>query len=113
MILEMTIASCIIYELICLPLISTAVGSYQRDIHWVSFITFQFSLNLLKNYAAISELIGATGLAQCSELTWQLRGTAGKRQVPNAKLALQHNLGLGGAVVLALYRVGFPSLSKL
>lgn len=43
-------------------------------------------------------------MAQCSELTWQLRGTAGKRQVSNAKLALQHNLGLGGAVVIALYR---------
>lgn len=56
---------------------------------------------------------GATGLAQCSELTWQLRGTAGKRQVPGAKLGLQHNLGLGGAVVVALYRLGFPQTSKL
>ncbi|XP_053989846.1 sterol carrier protein 2-like [Hylaeus volcanicus] len=52
--------------------------------------------------------LGATGLAQCSELCWQLRGQAGKRQVPNAKLALQHNIGLGGAVVVALYRMGFP-----
>jgi len=48
--------------------------------------------------------LGATGLAQCSELTWQLRGTADKRQVPGAKVALQHNLGLGGAAVVALYR---------
>ncbi|XP_063861191.1 LOW QUALITY PROTEIN: sterol carrier protein 2-like [Scylla paramamosain] len=39
--------------------------------------------------------LGATGLAQCSELCWQLRGEAGKRQVPGAKIALQHNLGLG------------------
>lgn len=52
--------------------------------------------------------LGATGLAQCAELSWQLRGEAGKRQVPNAKLALQHNIGLGGAVVVALYRIGFP-----
>lgn len=52
--------------------------------------------------------LGATGLAQCSELTWQLRGMAGKRQVPGAKLALQHNVGLGGAVVCALYKMGFP-----
>lgn len=52
--------------------------------------------------------LGATGLAQCTELCWQLRGLAGKRQVPNAKLALQHNIGLGGAVVVALYRMGFP-----
>lgn len=52
--------------------------------------------------------LGATGLAQCSELCWQLRGLADKRQVPGAKVALQHNLGLGGACVVTLYRLGFP-----
>lgn len=52
--------------------------------------------------------LGATGLAQCSELCWQLRGLADKRQVPNARLALQHNIGLGGAAVVGLYRLGFP-----
>lgn len=51
--------------------------------------------------------LGATGLAQCTELCWQLRGEAGKRQVPGAKLALQQNIGLGGAVVVALYKLGF------
>lgn len=56
--------------------------------------------------------LGATGLAQCSELVWQLRGLAEKRQVPNCKLALQHNLGLGGAVVVGLYRLGFPNSGK-
>ena len=48
--------------------------------------------------------LGATGLAQCSELTWQLRGEAEKRQVDGAKIALQHNLGLGGAAVVTMYR---------
>ncbi|MDV6285527.1 lipid-transfer protein [Rhodococcus jostii] len=48
--------------------------------------------------------LGATGLAQCSELTWQLRGTADKRQVDGAVVALQHNIGLGGAVVVTAYR---------
>ncbi|MEO7198312.1 MAG: lipid-transfer protein [Solirubrobacterales bacterium] len=48
--------------------------------------------------------LGATGLAQCSELTWQLRGTADKRQVDGAKVALQHNIGLGGAAVVTVYR---------
>lgn len=52
--------------------------------------------------------LGATGLAQCSEICWQLRGEAGKRQVKNAKLGLQHNIGLGGAAVVGLYRLGFP-----
>jgi acetyl-CoA acetyltransferase len=47
--------------------------------------------------------LGATGLAQCAELTWQLRGQAGARQVPGANLALAHNLGLGGACVVTLY----------
>ncbi len=48
--------------------------------------------------------LGATGLAQCAELVWQLRGEADKRQVKNVKYALQHNLGLGGAAVVAVYK---------
>jgi acetyl-CoA acyltransferase len=48
--------------------------------------------------------LGATGLAQCSELTWQLRGTADARQVDGAKVALQHNIGLGGAAVVTIYK---------
>ncbi|MCP9482834.1 lipid-transfer protein [Shimia sp. CNT1-13L.2] len=48
--------------------------------------------------------LGATGLAQCYELTHQLRGTAERRQVEGAKTALQHNLGLGGACVVTLYQ---------
>jgi acetyl-CoA acetyltransferase len=50
--------------------------------------------------------IGATGLAQCTELVWHLRGQAQKRQVENARIALQHNLGLGGACVVTMYRMG-------
>ena len=48
--------------------------------------------------------LGATGLAQCAELNWQLRGQADKRQIDGAKIALQHNLGLGGAAVVGIYR---------
>jgi sterol carrier protein 2 len=48
--------------------------------------------------------LGATGLAQCAELNWQLRGLAEARQVENPKVALQHNLGLGGAGVVTMYR---------
>jgi len=47
--------------------------------------------------------LGATGLAQCTELVQQLRGQADKRQVKDARLGLQHNLGLGGACVVTLY----------
>lgn len=48
--------------------------------------------------------LGATGLAQCAELTWQLRGWANNRLVHGADVGLQHNLGLGGAVVVTVYK---------
>ena len=47
--------------------------------------------------------LGATGVAQCAELVWQLRGWARNRQVEGARWALQHNLGLGGAVAVTVY----------
>ena len=48
--------------------------------------------------------LGATGLAQCAELNWQLRGEAQARQVEGARLGLQHNIGLGGAAVVTAYQ---------
>lgn len=48
--------------------------------------------------------LGATGLAQCAELTWQLRGAADKRQVEGVTAGLQHNIGLGGAAVVTAYQ---------
>ncbi|CAM5425433.1 putative lipid-transfer protein Ltp1/thiolase [Streptomyces avidinii] len=48
--------------------------------------------------------LGATGLAQAAELVWQLRGQAGARQVPGARVGLAHNIGLGGAAVVTLLR---------
>ncbi|NOZ43273.1 MAG: lipid-transfer protein [Alphaproteobacteria bacterium] len=48
--------------------------------------------------------LGATGLAQCYELVTQLRGDSGPRQVKNAQIALAHNLGLGGACVVTVYK---------
>jgi acetyl-CoA acyltransferase len=48
--------------------------------------------------------LGATGLAQCAELTWQMRGDADARQVDDATVGLAHNIGLGGAAVVTAYR---------
>ena len=48
--------------------------------------------------------IGATGVAQMVELVWQLRGSADSRQVPGARIGMQHNIGLGGAAVVTAYQ---------
>ncbi|KAJ5718142.1 Non-specific lipid-transfer protein [Penicillium malachiteum] len=48
--------------------------------------------------------LGATGIAQCAELVWHLRGWANNRLVDGTNAALQHNLGLGGAVVVTVYK---------
>lgn len=48
--------------------------------------------------------LGATGLAQCAELVWHLRGWANNRLQDGTAVALQHNLGLGGAVVVTVYK---------
>ncbi len=39
--------------------------------------------------------VGATGVAQVCEAAWQLRGQAGSRQIPEAKVALTHCTGGG------------------
>lgn len=56
--------------------------------------------------------IGASGLAQCAELTWQLRGQAGKRQVEGAKRAMQHNFGIGGAAVVTVYEAPLATMEN-
>jgi len=50
--------------------------------------------------------LGASGIAQCAELVWHLRGWANNRLQPGTTAALQHNLGLGGAVVCTVYQRG-------
>ncbi|XP_076440102.1 sterol carrier protein 2-like [Babylonia areolata] len=56
--------------------------------------------------------IGATGLGQCAELVWQLRGEAGRRQVEGATVAMQHNFGIGGAAVVTMYRRYQPNIPQ-
>ncbi|MFD9575483.1 lipid-transfer protein [Streptomyces sp. NPDC059982] len=52
--------------------------------------------------ASFGEAVPAQAIAQVCELTWQLRGTAGARQVPGARAGISANQGLfghGSAVV--------------
>lgn len=72
------------------------IGTHSRKNGWV--------VNPSGGLESKSHPIGATGLAQCFELVTQLRGEAGKRQVDDAKVALQHNFGVGSAAVVTLYR---------
>ncbi|MBD2858225.1 lipid-transfer protein [Spongiibacter sp. KMU-158] len=46
--------------------------------------------------ACFGEAVPAQALAQVCELTWQLRGQAGERQVENAKVGITANQGLFG-----------------
>lgn len=70
-------------------------------------LTLKTKLKKKNNLFSKGHPLGATGLAQCAELCWQLRGQAEARQVQNVKYALQHNIGLGGAVVVGIYALGF------
>lgn len=64
----------------------------------------QFVINPSGGLMSKGHPLGATGLAQATELVWHLRGEAGKRQVDGARVAMQHNLGLGGACVVTVYQ---------
>jgi acetyl-CoA acetyltransferase len=50
-------------------------------------------VNLSGGLLAKSHPLGATGVAQFAELTWQLRGTAENRQVEGARIGLAHSQG--------------------
>ncbi|WP_030772975.1 MULTISPECIES: lipid-transfer protein [unclassified Streptomyces] len=59
-------------------------------------------VNTSGGLASFGEAVPAQAIAQVCELTWQLRGTAGERQVPGARAGITANQGLfghGSAVV--------------
>ncbi|KAF5274728.1 hypothetical protein FQA39_LY07120 [Lamprigera yunnana] len=70
----------------------------------------KYVVNLSGGLIGKGHPLGTTGIAQCGEPCWQLRSDAGERQVKSARLTLQHNYGLGGAAVVALYSQGFAML---
>lgn len=58
------------------------------------------SVNTSGGLKACGHPVGATGIKQVAEITWQLRGEAGKRQVSNAEIGLTHNVGGSGATAV-------------
>ncbi len=65
----------------------------------------KISVNTSGGLKACGHPVGATGVKQAVEATWQLRGTAGKRQVKDAEIGLSHNVGGSGATaVVNIYK---------
>ncbi len=67
-------------------------------------MTSRLPVNASGGLLSKGEPLGASALAQIVELTWQLRGTAGRRQVADARIGLAHTVGRGAnacAVILA------------
>jgi acetyl-CoA acetyltransferase len=88
----------------CEALRLTAEGSAEKFV-WDGDNTYggRIVTNPSGGLLAKGHPLGATGLAQCTELVEQLRGQSGARQVEGARLALQHNIGIGGACVVTMY----------
>ncbi|MGB9719256.1 MAG: thiolase domain-containing protein [Candidatus Anstonellales archaeon] len=62
-------------------------------------------INTSGGLKACGHPVGATGIKQVVEITWQLRGEAEKTQVENAEIGLTHNVGgSGGTAVVHILR---------
>ena len=99
------------FRIFTLIIVNLSIYIYVTCIFFICFFVFIMYLYVLLIKRIKKRMnfcfVVVPGVAQCAELSWQLRGLADKRQVPGAELGLQHNIGLGGAVVCALYRMGF------
>lgn len=60
----------------------------------------KISINTSGGLKSCGHPVGATGIKQVVEVTWQLRGQAGKRQVSDAEIGLTHNVGGSGATAV-------------
>ncbi len=68
----------------------------------------EIPINTSGGLKACGHPVGATGIKQAVEITWQLRGEAEGRQVKNAEIGLTHNVGGSGATaVVHIYKKAF------
>ncbi len=71
------------------------------------------SINTSGGLKACGHPVGATGIKQVVEVTWQLRGEAGKRQVDKAEIGLTHNVGGSGATAVVHILSRYKDLSQI
>ncbi|CRJ80460.1 hypothetical protein BN1723_008412, partial [Verticillium longisporum] len=93
-------------ELIVLDALGLAKPGKAHELVRAGDITYggRYIVNPSGGLISKGHPLGATGIAQCAELVWHLRGWANNRAVKGTRAALQHNLGLGGAVVVTVYK---------
>ncbi|CRJ89004.1 hypothetical protein BN1723_008417, partial [Verticillium longisporum] len=93
-------------ELIVLDALGLAKPGKAHELVRAGDITYggRYVVNPSGGLISKGHPLGATGIAQCAELVWHLRGWANNRAVKGTRAALQHNLGLGGAVVVTVYK---------
>jgi acetyl-CoA acetyltransferase len=70
----------------------------------VTEMSGKLPVNVSGGLISKGEPVGASHLGQIVELVWQLRGQAGKRQVPNARVAMGHVLGAGGNCAVTILK---------
>jgi acetyl-CoA acetyltransferase len=67
--------------------------------HGVSRIGGACAINASGGLIGMGHPLGPTGLGQVAEIARQLRGEAGERQQPNARVGLAHMIGLGSVAI--------------
>lgn len=64
-------------------------------------ITGRIPINTSGGLLAMGHPFGPTGIGQIAEIYWQMRGEAGKRQMPRPpSTALAHMIGMGGTCIV-------------
>jgi acetyl-CoA acetyltransferase len=66
--------------------------------------TGRMPINPSGGFVSFGEATTAMGVFQIAELTWQLRGQSGARQVPDARVGLAQTNGLGGNATAAILK---------
>jgi acetyl-CoA acetyltransferase len=73
-------------------------------------LTGRIPVNSSGGLISMGHPLGPTGLGQIAEILWQMRRTAGHRQLPHdVNMALAHMIGAGGVCIIHIFRKQLPS----